>query len=118
MSPNKHLIETYLACTDRSTAAPLLADDVEWTEWADGVPATGVRTRGKTAFLQNFGTDGLRSEVTRMTEEGNVVVAEGIVHVVKPDGGNLRVRFVDIFELEAGKIRRLSSFGALIKDAA
>jgi uncharacterized protein len=111
VSPNKQLIETYLASADRSKVASLLADDVEWVEWGDGVPPTGARTRGKAAFLQN------ESVVSRMTEEGNVVVAEGTVHVHKKDGADLRVQFVDIFELEQGQIKRLSSFGALIKDA-
>ncbi|MCI4342124.1 MAG: nuclear transport factor 2 family protein [Thermoplasmata archaeon] len=118
MSPNKKVIETYLSSTDRSKVAPLLAEDVEWIEWGDGVPPTGVRTRGKDAFIQNFGTDELRSQITRMTEEDNVVVAEGTVRVHKKEGGILTVQFCDIFELENGKVKRLSTFGALVKDPA
>jgi uncharacterized protein len=53
-----------------------------------------------------------------MTEENNVVVAEGTVHVHKKDGNILKVEFCDIFEIENGKIRRLNSFGALLKDSA
>ncbi|HEV8049434.1 MAG TPA: nuclear transport factor 2 family protein, partial [Thermoplasmata archaeon] len=113
----KKVIETYLATKDRSAVAPLLADDVEWTEWADGVPALGVRTKGKAAFIQNFGDDELRTELTRMTEENNVVVAEGTVRVHKKDGRVFTVQFCDIYELENGKIHRKSSFGALIKDS-
>jgi uncharacterized protein len=115
MSANKRLIESYLSTTDRATAAPLLAEDVEWIEWGDGVPATGVRTRGKAAFIANFGTDEMRCDISRLTEEGNVVVAEGTVRVHKKDGQKLRVQFVDIFEVENGKVRRLTSFGALVK---
>jgi ketosteroid isomerase-like protein len=118
MSRNKEVIATYLASTDRSKVAALLADDVEWIEWGDGVPPTGARTRGKQAFIQNFGTDELRSEVSRLTEENNVVVAEGTVHVHKKEGADLRVQFVDIFELEDGKVKRLNSFGALVKGPA
>jgi uncharacterized protein len=118
VSENKKVIETAMASTDRSTLAPLLADDVEWTEWADGVPATGVRTRGKTAFIQNYGDDELRTQITRMTEENNVVVAEGTTRVHKKDGRILTVQFCDIYELENGKIKRKSSFGALLKDSA
>jgi uncharacterized protein len=117
VSPNKKVIEAYMASTDRSKAAQLLADDVEWIEWGDGVPATGVRTRGKAAFIQNFGDDELRSEIVRMTEEGNVVTVEGIAHVHKKDGSDLSVRFCNIFELENGKVKRLNSFGALLKGA-
>lgn len=114
MSPNKKLIETYLATADRAQAAPLLDEEVEW---GDGVPATGVRTRGRAAFLQNFGTDELRCEITRLTEENNVVVAEGIAHVHKKDGHDLRVRFCNLFEVENAKIKRLSSYGALLQDS-
>jgi uncharacterized protein len=115
VTPNKKLIETYLATTDKSKLGALLADDVEWVEWGDGVPATGAITRGKEAYVKNYGDDELRGEVHRLTEENNVVVAEGTAHVTKKNGQSLSVRFVDIFELENGKIKRKSSFGALIK---
>ncbi len=117
MSQNKRIIESYVATTDRSNVAPLLADDVEWIEWGDGVPATGARTRGKAAFIQNYGDDELRTQITRMTEENNVVVVEGTTRVHKKEGRILTVQFVDIFEMENGKIKRKSSFGALIKDS-
>jgi hypothetical protein len=55
MSANKKLVET-LHTTNASKLAPLLADDVEWVEWADEVPASGAITRGKAAFVQNYGT--------------------------------------------------------------
>jgi len=116
MSENKKLVETYLATKDKSKLGPLLADDVEWVEWADGVPASGAITRGKEAFIKNYGSNELRSEVHRVTEENNVVVVEGTAHVTKKDGGRLSVEYVNIFEIESGKIKRKSSFGALVKD--
>lgn len=118
MSPNKNLVERYLATQDKSKLAPLLADDVVWVEWGNGVPPSGVVTRGKEAYIQNYGDDNLRSEIHRLTEESGVVVAEGTAHVTKKDGGALAVRFCDIFELENGRIKRKSSFGALLKDSA
>ena len=118
MSPNKKLIETYMACTDRSKVAPLLTDDAEWVEWGDGVPASGVRSRGKVAFLENYGDQELLTQITRMMEENNVVVAEGTVRVPKKEGGFLMFRFCDIFELENGKVKRLTSFAAEIKNSA
>jgi len=118
MSANKKLVETCLATTDKSKLRPLLADDVEWVEWGDGVPPSGAITRGKEAFIKNYGDDELRSEVARLTEENNVVVAEGTAHVTKKDGHSFSVKFVNIFELENGKIKRKSSFGALINDSA
>jgi uncharacterized protein len=117
MSPNKKVIETHLTSTDRSRVAELLADDVEWIEWGDGVPATGVRTRGKVAYMQNLGDDEFPTQITRMTEENNVVVAEGTVRVIKKDGHNLTVQFCDIFELENGQIKRKSSFAVRVKDS-
>jgi uncharacterized protein len=118
MSENKKIIETYLGNKDRSQVAGLLDDDVVWIEWVDGVPPTGAVTRGKEAFIKNFGTDELETEVIRLTEENNVVVAEGKVRVVRKDGPPLSVRFVDVFELENGKVKRLNSFGATIKEPA
>jgi len=118
MSTNKKLVENYLATTDKSKLRSLLADDVEWIEWGDGVPPSGAITRGKEAFIKNYGDDELRGEVTRLTEENNVVVAEGTAHVTKKDGHSFSVKFVNIFELENGKIKRKSSFGALIKASA
>jgi len=115
MSPNKNLIETHLTTADKSKLGAQLADDVEWVEWADGVPASGAITRGKEAYIKNYGGDHLRGEIHRLTEEGNVVVAEGTAHVTKKDGTQFSVRFVNIFEVEQGKIKRKSSFGALIK---
>jgi uncharacterized protein len=118
MGAHRKLIESYMATTDKSKLGPLLADDVEWVEWVDGVPRTGATKRGKAAFIGNYGDDQLRSEIKRITEEGNVVVVEGTAHVTKKDGGTLSVQFVDIFEIESGKIRRKESFGALLKDPA
>lgn len=118
MSANKKLVETYMATREKSKLGPLLADDVEWVEWGDGVPASGAITRGKEAVIKNYGDDDLWSEVTRLTEENNVVVVEGTAHVTKKDGHSLSVRFCDIFELQNGKIKRKSSFGALIKEPA
>jgi uncharacterized protein len=117
MSSNRKIVEAHLAAASPSKAAEFLADDVEWIEWGDGVPATGVRTRGKNAFVQNYGDDELRTEIARVTEEGNVVVVEGTAHVRKKDGRHFAVRFCNIFEVENGKIKRKSSFGALLKDS-
>lgn len=116
-SPNKKLVETYLNAV-RSKSGLLMADDVEWVEWVDGVPSTGSVNRGKAAVIGNVGDDELRNEVTRMTEEGDVVVVEGICHVTKKDGASLKVRFCNIFELQDGKVKRQDSFGALLKDSA
>lgn len=116
MGENRRVVEAYLGTVDRTKTGPLLAEDVEWVEWVDGVPSTGARVRGRSAFIENFGSDELRSEVVRITEQGPIVVAEGIAHVHKKDGQELAVRFCNIFEIEHGRVKRLDSFGALLKD--
>ena len=122
MSPNKKLVETYLTTrgrlADRSKMGSLLTEDAEWIEWGDGVPETGVRTRGKVAFVQALGDRELEFEITRMTEESNVVVAEGRVRMPKPEGGMLKLRFCNIFELENGRVRRVDSWAVPLKDSA
>lgn len=117
MSQNKTSVEAHMAAADPTKAAEFLTDDFEWIEWGDGVPASGVRVRGKAGFVQNFGDDEVRAKIDRTVEENNVVMVEGTAHVRKKDGGRLAVHFCNIFELENGKIKRKSSFGALLKDS-
>lgn len=118
MGSNKKLIETHWSTYDKWKLGAQLADDVEWVEWVDRVPTSGAITRGKEALIKNYGDDVLRDELHRRTEEGNPVVAEGTAHVTKKDGSSLSVRYVDIFEIEDGKIKRKQSFGALLKQPA
>ncbi|MGI0129454.1 MAG: nuclear transport factor 2 family protein [Thermoplasmata archaeon] len=117
MSSNKQLVEAHMGAAP-AKAAELLTDDFEWVEWADGVPPGGARTRGRAAFVQSFGDDELRGDIQRVIEEGNVVVVEGVAHVAKKDGKKFDVQYCNIFELENGKIKRKSSYGALLKDSA
>jgi len=116
MSTNKKVVEAYIARRKRSEVAPLLTEDAEWVEYADGAPASGVSSRGRAAWIQNFGDAEFESKVHRMTEENNVVVVEGTAHGAKKEGGFWTVRFVDVFELEDGKIKRMTSIGAMVKE--
>jgi ketosteroid isomerase-like protein len=45
-----------------------------------------------------------------MTEEDDVVVAEGSVRTQRVDGGFLNLRFCDVFVMHDGKIRQLISY--------
>jgi ketosteroid isomerase-like protein len=85
-----------------------LTDDVEWE-----IPGM-FHSRGKAAFDQEIENDAFVGRpdivVTRMIEEENVVVAEGSVRTQKRDGGELRLRFCDVFVMEAGKVKRLTSY--------
>lgn len=125
MSSNKDIVEAYMTSMskgDRAGVLSCLAEDVEWIEWYNGVPISGDRHQGKDAFNENLGEPEtgpkLREEVTRLTEERDVVVAEGTAHVSMKDGSSLTFKYCDIFELENGKVKRLSSFTAKIKDTA
>jgi uncharacterized protein len=51
-----------------------------------------------------------------MIEENKVVVAEGGVRCAKKGGGFLSARFCDIFEMQDGKVRRLTSYLMEIKE--
>ena len=48
--------------------------------------------------------------VTRLIEEGDVVVAEGSVTASRSDGGTLHAVFCDVFVLSEGRIRHLTSY--------
>ena len=45
-----------------------------------------------------------------MTEENDVVVAEGSVRAERPAGGFLSAVFCDVFVMGGGKIRRLITY--------
>lgn len=116
VSANKDLVRKHLTRADRSQLALDLTEDVEWVEWAEGVPPTGVVTKGRAAYVANSGDDELRTTVQRMIEEDNIVVVEGVARVTKKDGRTFNVQFVDIFEMISGKIKRKTSYGFLTKD--
>ena len=48
--------------------------------------------------------------VSRLVDEGGVVVAEGSVRCARAAGGFLNVVFCDVFEMQESKIRRLTSY--------
>ena len=111
MSENKRMIERYMAgfrATDHALILSCLTDDVEWE-----IPGM-LHSRGKAAFDKEIENDAFVGHpdivVTRMIEEENVVMAEGSVRTQKRDGGELRLRFCDVFVMEAGKIKRLTSY--------
>lgn len=119
LSPNKKIVESFFE-SKGTEYARLLSEDVELIDWDSGVPATGAITRGKAAFVQNRGNREFRSQIqiTRMTEEGDVVVAEGFVRGAKKEGGSWTVHFCDTFEVEDGKVKRVSSHGVDVKESA
>ena len=111
MTENKRTIDRYMAGFrggDHALILGCLTDDVEWE-----IPGM-FHSRGKAAFdreIENEAFVGLPDiVVTRVIEEDDVVVAEGSVRTQKRDGGELRLRFCDVFVMEAGLIKRLTSY--------
>lgn len=86
-----------------------VTDDIE--RYEVGSPE---RIRGK-AELERHMAPGpevasMRSTITRLTEEGNVVVSEGNVLLTKKDGGTLNIEFCNVFEFEGDKVKRQTAF--------
>jgi ketosteroid isomerase-like protein len=111
MTENKRTVQKYMdgfRKTDREEILSCLTDDVEWE-----IPGM-FQARGRDAFNNHIVDPGFAEnpviDVTRMTEENDIVVAEGTVLARRNDGTSLPLAFCDVFELENGKIRRLISY--------
>ncbi len=116
VSQNKRTIEKYIegfTTGDHEQVLSCLADDVEWD-----IPGA-FRIAGKDAFdreIENPAFTGRpRITTSRMTEENDVVVAEGSVSTQRVDGGFLNLRFCDVFVMHDGKIRQLISYLVEVK---
>ena len=111
MTHNKRTVERYMEGFRRSDHPHILScltDDVEWS-----IPGA-FNIRGKEEFDRHIEGEGFVGSpeitVTRLTEEGDVVVAEGSVRTQRKDGDFLNLAMCDVFELKDGKIRRLISY--------
>jgi uncharacterized protein len=111
MTENKRTVDRYMdgfRRTDHDQILSCLTDDVEWI-----IPGA-FHARGKEAFDKEIENDAFTGypaiTVTRMTEEDDVVVAEGSVRTQRKDGAILNLVFCDVFEMQDGKIRRLTSY--------
>lgn len=117
MSVNARTVERYMEAFRRTDHAAILAcltDDVEWV-----IPGA-FHTRGKAAFdgqIENeafVGHPDIR--VTRVVEEGDIVVAEGSVRARRRDGSALFVVFCDVLEMRDGLVRKLTSYLMEVKE--
>ena len=108
---NKKTVERYMdgfRRSDHDQILSCLTDEVEWE-----IPGA-FHVRGREEFDRHIEDDGFVGSpaitVTRLTEEGKVVVAEGSVRTQREDGTFLNLAFCDVFEMHDGKIRRLVSY--------
>lgn len=111
MTPNKETVQRYMdgfRTGDHALVLSCLTDDVEWV-----IPGA-FHLRGKEAFDGEIENDAFVGrptiEVTRLVEEGDVVVAEGTVRSARRDGGTLNAVFCDVFVMRDEKIGRLTSY--------
>jgi ketosteroid isomerase-like protein len=111
MSANKEAVQRYMdafARSDHAAVLSCLTDDVEWV-----IPGA-VHLTGKAAFDREIENDAFVGSpaisVSRMSEERDVVVAEGSVRTTRKAGGILSLVFCDVFEMRDAKIRRLTSY--------
>lgn len=111
MSQNTETIERYMDGFNKSDHAQILScltEDVVWD-----MPGFFHHV-GKEAFdreIENEAFEGKpKIRVSRMTEENDVVVAEGTVEARKKGGEVLHLVFCDVFEMQSGKIKKLIGF--------
>lgn len=117
MSLNKQTVQTYMDAftrTDHAEILSCLTDDVEWI-----IPGM-FHLKGKEAFDKEIENDAFVGKpiihVIRMTEENEVVIAEGRVRCAKKEGGFLNVVFCDVFEMKEAKIKCLTSYLMEVKE--
>jgi ketosteroid isomerase-like protein len=111
MSENKKTIEQYIDGFNTLNHAQILdclTEDVEW------VMPGFFHHVGKEAFdkeIENPAFSGAPVvTIKRMTEENNVVIAEGTVLAQKASGEKLPLIFCDVFEMRNGKIQKLIGY--------
>ena len=111
VTENKKTIERYLEGFRRSDHAMVLScltNDVEWV-----IPGM-FHIRGKEAFDKEIENEAFTGSpiivLTRLTEEDDVVFAEGTVRAQRREGGVLHLVFCDAFEMEGAKIKKLTSY--------
>ncbi len=105
---NKKTVETYMdgfRSIDHNKILSCLTDDVIWE-----MPGFFYH-KGKEAFdkeIENPNADGHPDiTITRMIEEGNIVIAEGAVKAKMKDGSLIDAVFCDVFHFTNAKISKL-----------
>lgn len=111
VTENKVTVEKYMEGfrnSDHQLILSCLTDDVVWD-----IPGA-FHIVGKEAFDREIENEAFVGSpaiiVTRMTEENDVVVAEGAVRVQRTGGDFVNLMFCDVFVMQRGKIHQLISY--------
>lgn len=111
MTENKKTVEKYIEGFnqgDHKKILECLTDEVVW------VMPGFINLKGKEAFDKEIENDAFTGKpeikLLRMTEENNIVIAEGTVKAHFKNGGILNAVFCDVFEMNNGKINKLSTY--------
>ena len=111
MTENKATVEKYMDAyrkSDHGLILSCLTDDVVWE-----MPGA-FHLIGKEAFDKEIENEAFVGKptitMTRMTEENDVVVAEGTVRSQRRGGGMLNAVFCDVFVMRRARIERLISY--------
>jgi ketosteroid isomerase-like protein len=111
MTNNKQTIHEYMEgfrASDHEKILSCLADDVIWE-----MPGVFLHS-GKIDFDKEIENDNFVGsptiQIIRMVEENDFVIAEGSVQGNMKNGNLLDAVFCDVFQMENGKIKRLTSY--------
>jgi uncharacterized protein len=110
-SERKRVVERYIEgfrTGDHELIHACLTDDVAW----EMPPYFSLS--GRAAFddaIENDASPGLPDiQLTRLVEEGDVVVAEGAVQAALAAGGRIDALFCDVFSFRGDRISRLVTY--------
>ena len=111
MSENKKIIEKYMEGfreSDHEKILSCLSDAIIW-EMPGVYKHIGKEEFDKEIENENF-VGKPKIQIKRLVEEDNVVIAEGSVQGEMTNGNKLDAVFCDVFLMENGKIKKLTSY--------
>ncbi|SHL07262.1 nuclear transport factor 2 family protein [Flavobacterium chilense] len=111
MTPNKQTVYEYMNAfqvSDHKRILDCLTDDIVWE-------MPGIYQHiGKEAFDKEIENDNFVGsptiQIIKLVEEDDIVIAEGTVQGKMKNGNTLDAVFCDVFEMEKGKIKKLTSY--------
>lgn len=111
MSENKKTVEKYMEGfmeSDHQKILSCLTEDIVW-EMPGIYRHVGKEEFDKEIENENF-VGSPKIQITRLVEENNIVIAEGAVQGEMKNGNVLDAVFCDVFVMDNGKIKQLTSY--------